>query len=131
PKARRPCRRSRTAGGWARPPPGRPGGPGNSEPYSYESGFAVKRLIERQLAGDPQLNHDAKTGAIKAPWLSWGPYLWANGELKRKDGFSFQPSDFRENDRMQHSPQGPKKLGDQLLHFFKTDTTTRPWFLKE
>jgi hypothetical protein len=31
---------SRTFGGWAKAPPGRVGGPGNSEPYSYETGFA-------------------------------------------------------------------------------------------
>ena len=122
---------SRTFGGWAKAPPGRVGGPGNSEPYSYETGFAVKWLIERQLAGDPALNFDPKKGTIKAPWLSWGPYLWANGERKRKDGFSFHPDDFRENDRMHHSPQGQKKIGEQLLRFFKSDTTTRPWFVKE
>ncbi len=122
---------SRTYGGWAKAPPGKVGGPGNSEPYSYETGFAVKWLIAQQLAGNAQLNYDPKKGAIKAPWLSWGPYLWANGERKRKDGFSFQPSDFRENDRMHHSADGMKKIGTQLLQFFKSDTTTRGWFLKK
>jgi enterochelin esterase-like enzyme/dienelactone hydrolase len=122
---------SRTYGGWAKAPPGRTGGPGNSEPYSYETGFAVKWLIEQQLKGDPELNYDPSKGTVKAPWLSWGPYLWANGEVKRKDGFSFQPSDFRENDRMHHSPQGMKKTGGELLKFFKNDPTTRQWFLKK
>jgi hypothetical protein len=121
---------SRTYGGWAKAPRGRAGGPGNSEPYSYETGFAVKWLIEQQLTGDPELNYDPKQGAVKAPWLSWGPYLWANGTIKRTDGFSFQRSDFRENDRMHHSPQGQAKTGQQLLQFFKTDTTTRGWFVK-
>jgi dipeptidyl aminopeptidase/acylaminoacyl peptidase len=121
---------SRTYGGWAKAPPGRAGGPGNSEPYSYETGFAVKWLIEQQLKGDAKLNYDPKKGSIKAPWLSWGPYLWANGSIKRKDGFSFQPSDFRENDRMHHSPQGQAKIGRELLQFFKTDKTTRGWFVK-
>jgi hypothetical protein len=91
----------------------------------------VKWLIERQIEGDAQLNYDPKKGAIKAPWLSWGPYLWANGEVKRKDGFSFQPSDFRDNDRMHHSAGGMRKIGTQLLQFFKSDTTTRDWFLKK
>jgi hypothetical protein len=121
---------SRTYGGWAKAPPGRAGGPGNSEPYSYETGFAVKWLIERQLQGDPALNYDPNRGAVTSPWLSWGPYLWANGEMKRRDGFSFQPSDFRENDRMHHSPQGMIKVGNQLLRFFENDGTTRAWFLK-
>ena len=90
----------------------------------------MKWLIEQQLKGDAELNYDPKKGAVKAPWLSWGPYLWANGAVKRKDGFNFQPSDFRENDRMHHSPQGQAKMGRQLLRFFKTDPTTRGWFVK-
>jgi hypothetical protein len=105
---------SRTYGGWAKAQPGRIS-PGNSEPYSYETGFAVKWLIERQLQGDPELNYEPKQGAVKAPWLSWGPYLWANGANQRKDGFRFQPSDFREDDRMHHSLQGQRKIRNQLL----------------
>jgi hypothetical protein len=121
---------SRTYGGWAKAAPGR-AAPGNSEPYSYETGFAVKWLIEQQLKGDPALNFDPKQGAVKAPWLSWGPYLWANGERPRKDGFHFTPDDFRENDRMHHSPEGQKKCGNLLLQFFKTDRTTRGWFVRK
>jgi hypothetical protein len=120
---------SRTYGGWAMAPPGRAGGPGNSEPYSYETAFAVKWLIEQQLKGDPELNYEAGKGTVKAPWLSWGPYLWANGTGKRKDGISFQPTDFRDNDRMHHSPQGQAKMGNELLRFFKTDMTTRGWIV--
>jgi enterochelin esterase-like enzyme/dienelactone hydrolase len=122
---------SRTYGGWAKAPPGRVGGPGNSEPYSYETGFAVKWLIEQQLKGDPVLNYDPKQGAVKAPWLGWGPYLWANGETPRADGYRFQLDDFRENDRMHHSLQGQAKTGRELLRFFKTDATTRGWFVKQ
>jgi hypothetical protein len=121
---------SRTYGGRAKASPGRIGGPGNSEPYSYETGFAVKWLVERQLKGDPELNYDPQKGVVKAPWLSWGPYLWANGTVKRKDGFSFQLSDFRENDHTHYSPQGQVKTGRELLRFFKTDSTTRGWFVK-
>ena len=122
---------SRSWGGWAKVPPGsKARQPGNSEPYSYETGFAVKWLIERQLKGDAELNFDKSKGPVQAPWLSWGPYLWANGATKRKDGFSFQKSDFRENDQMHHSEAGMKKMGAELLRFFKTDSTTRPWFVK-
>jgi hypothetical protein len=52
----------------------------NPEPYAYESGFAVKWLIEKQLSGDPELNFDPARGVVKAPWLAWGPYLWADGQ---------------------------------------------------
>ena len=48
--------------------PGR-AGPGNSEPFSYESGFAVKWLVEQQLKGDPALNYDPQKGTVQAPWL--------------------------------------------------------------
>jgi hypothetical protein len=121
---------SRTYGGWARAMPGR-AAPGNSEPFSYETGFAVKWLIAQQLLGDPSLNYDASKGAVRAPWLSWGPYLWANGASKRKDGFHFTLGDFRENDRMHHLQHGMRKMGNELLRFFKTDTTTRGWFVRK
>ena len=118
---------SRTYGGWAHRPGG--GVPGNSEPYSYETGFAVKWLIEQQLRGKPELNFDPARGPVTAPWLSWGPYLWANGDKKRSDGFHFEMTDFRPNDHMHHSEAGMKKIGQQLSQFFKTDPTTQEWFL--
>jgi hypothetical protein len=118
---------SRTYGGWARAKGGR--GPGNSEPFSYETGFAVKWLIGQQLEGDPALNYDPKKGPVKAPWLSWGPYLWANGTTRRADGFRFEPDDFREDDRMHESPAGQRKVGTLLLQFFKNDKTTKEWFV--
>jgi hypothetical protein len=113
---------SRTYGGYAKTPL-------NPEPYAYESGFAVKWLIEQQVEGDPALNYDAAKGPVKAPWLSWGPYLWANGATKRADGFSYEESDFAE-DGTHESASGQQKVGQQLLQFFKTDSTTRSWFLR-
>ena len=115
--------------GWAKAAGGR-AAPGNGEPYSYETAFAVKWLIEQQFKGDRELNFDREKGEVKAPWLSWGPYWWANGENKRNDSFSFKPTDFRENDRMHHSEDGITKMGNQLLQFFKSDSTTRGWFIK-
>ena len=120
---------SRTYGGWAKPrPDGR--GPGNSEPYSYESGFAVKWLIQRQLAGEAALNFDAAQGPVKAPWLSWAAYLWTNGKTPRSDGMYFESGDFQEKDRMHESPAGQQKVGKQLVQFFKSDPTTTQWFLR-
>src|SRR5262249_54984531 len=101
----------------------------NPDPYAYESGFSVKWLIEKQIQGDPALNFDPTTGAVKAPWLSWGPYLWANGTTKRVDGFSWDPSDFGP-DGTHHASGGVDKLGRQLTEFFRTDSTTRSWFLR-
>lgn len=101
----------------------------NPEPYAYESGFSVKWLIERQIKGEADLNYDPTKGAVKAPWLSWGPYLWANGTTKRPDGFYYEQSDFG-NDGTHHSGAGSEKIGRHMLQFFKTDTTTKSWFLR-
>jgi hypothetical protein len=100
----------------------------NPEPYAYESAFSVRWLIEQQLKGDPALNFEPKKGAVKAPWLSWGPYLWANGARKRGDGFYYDRSDFA-GDGTHPTASGQQKVAELLLRFFKTDTTTRPWFV--
>jgi hypothetical protein len=103
----------------------------NPEPYAYESGFSVKWLIEQQLNGDPALNYARAKGEIKAPWLSWGPYLWARGMDKRNDGFSYEESDFTPSDGTHESQTGVLKIGKQLLQFFNPDSTTRGWFVKK
>lgn len=99
----------------------------NPEPYAYESGFSVKWLIERQIQGEAGLNFDPRKGKVQAPWLSWGPYLWANGSKKRADGFFYEAADFAA-DGTHHSAAGSAKIGRLMLEFFRTDATTRPWF---
>ena len=43
------------------------------EPVPFESGFATKWMIEKQISGNPKLRF---TGANPpAPYLAWGPYL--------------------------------------------------------
>ena len=42
----------------------------NPEPYAYESGFAMKWLINSKIRGD-SLNYDSNRGPFEAPWLSW------------------------------------------------------------
>ncbi len=99
----------------------------NPEPYAYESGFSVKWLIERQIRGDTSL---ACTGQNpKAPWLAWGPYLWADGLNPRSDGMTWGVEDFVESDRTHPSAAGRRKVALALLEFFKTDATAKPWFL--
>ena len=113
---------NRTYAGWAKTRL-------NPEPYAFESGFAVKWLIEQQLMGDAALNYDPAKGPVKAPWVSWGPNLWANGSTPRADGFRYAESDFAQ-DGTHESRSGQQKVAGLLLQFFKTDTTTRAWFLK-
>lgn len=101
----------------------------NPEPYAYESAFSVRWLIERQLKGEAGLNYDPSKGSVKSPWLSWGPYLWANGTTKRADGLFYEKDDFGA-DGTHPSRAGQEKVGGELLKFFKDDPTTRPWSRK-
>ena len=102
----------------------------NPEPYAYESAFSVKWLIEEQLQNDPALNHDRKQGPVTSPWLSWGPYLWDNGMIARADGYRPEQGDFA-GDGTHHAGPGIIKMGGLLPHFFKSDSTTRPWFIRQ
>ena len=89
----------------------------------------MKWLIERQIQGKDDLGFDAAKGKVKAPWLSWGPYLWGSGTTARSDGLVWEPSDFTSNDGTHPTDSGRRKVADLLLKFFTTDTTARPWFV--
>jgi PKD domain len=101
----------------------------NPEPFAYESGFSTKWMIQNQIQGTGNLNYDPNRGAVVAPWLSWGPYLWNNGATPRSDGFTWLQSDLQ-SDLTHPSASGVRKVADQLLAFFKTDPTATPWFLR-
>jgi hypothetical protein len=104
--------------------------PLNPEPYAYESAFSVRWLIESQIASDPNLNYDPAQGAVKAPLLLWGPYLWADGiKPRQSDGLVWNLGDL-EADGTHPSPSGRRKVADRLLTFFKTDASTKAWFVK-
>lgn len=100
----------------------------NPEPYAYQSAFAVKWLIEDQIQGNVGLNYDPDEGTIYAPWLSWGPYLWADGIAAEHAGLTWEQSDFS-YDGTHPSPSGQAKVAGQLYHFLRTDETAVPWFL--
>ncbi len=104
----------------------------NPEPYAFESGFSTRWVIEDQLKATNNLNYNSGLGPVVAPWLSWGPYLWADGIVPRGDGFTWQCSDVTSADFMHPSTNiGVPKVATQLLAFFKTDPTATPWFLKK
>lgn len=98
----------------------------NPEPYAYDSGFTVKWAIEKQIDGDPSLDFNDGT----APWLSWGPYMWADGLMPRNDGLIWECNDLA-GDGTHPSTLGTEKVADLLLDFFKTDSTAREWFLAD
>jgi hypothetical protein len=102
----------------------------NPEPYAYESGLVVRWLIQDQIRGDAALNFDAGRGAVKAPLLLWGPYLWANGTTPRRgDGLVWTRDDLA-GDGTHPSASGREKVARMLLGFFKTDPLARPWFAR-
>ena len=105
---------------------------GSPEPFAFETGFSVKWLIQAQInqiatgrvderAGD--LNY--KTGV--APWITWGPYFWANGTTPRSDGLSYVRADYTERDGLHPSPEGIKKIAAFMLNWFLNSPYT-PWF---
>ncbi|MBI2302168.1 MAG: hypothetical protein HYU66_24970 [Armatimonadetes bacterium] len=103
----------------------------NPEPYAYEGGFAVRRLILDQIAGKPELNWDPAKGEVKLPLLLWGPYLWADGTTARADGLQWLADDLRAADGTHPSDTGKQKVAKLLLDFCRQDPTARMWYLAD
>ena len=91
------------------------------EPYAYQSGFSVKWLIEDYINGN--LPEDV-------PWLAWGPYLWADGTTPRSDGLIWECDDVI-GDGTHPGDSGREKVAQLWLQFFKSNSTTRTWFLRQ
>jgi len=103
----------------------------NPEPYAYESAFAVKWVVQAQItqmAGGPP---DPLAGDLDittaAPWIAWGPYLWADGLAGRSDGLVWQCADLA-NDGTHPSPSGREKVATMLMQFFLNSPHATPWF---
>lgn len=99
------------------------------EPYSYETGFAVKNAIQDQINGNANLNYNPANGKVLAPWIDWGPYYWANGMLPRSDGLVWTCQDLEADGTHPSIPVGRIKVSTQLLNFWKSDDTASSWFL--
>jgi len=103
---------------------------GDPEPYAYESAFAVRGAIQDQLNGVPGMNYNPVKGPVNAPWIAWGPYIWANGMMARSDGLTWSCHQFRADG--EHPSQiggGSEQDANMLLNFFKNNDATAPWFL--
>lgn len=96
----------------------------NPEPYAYEGAFAVRHLIQRQMAGDADLTPD------NSPLLLWGPYLWAEGAKGRRfDDLKWLKEDFAA-DGTHPSGSGREKVARQLLEFFANSPYAQSWFVR-
>jgi hypothetical protein len=102
---------SRTYAGYATTPL-------NPEPQAYDSGFAVRWLINERMKRK-----------LQGPWIGWGPYLWTNGTRGRKDGLVWTCADTRPSDGTHPSATGRAKVAALLWKFFSTNGTARSWFL--
>ena len=104
----------------------------NPEPFSYESAFSMRWLIQDQIAGKPGLNYDPARGEVTSPLLLWGPYLWADGTTPRKsDGLIWETTDLSDRDGTHPSTTGGReKVAQLLLKFLKTDPTAKTWFVR-
>lgn len=123
----------------------------NPEPYAYEYGFSVKWLIEAQINQARTGSVDATAGDLgyttdKAPWVAWGPYIWANGDIPRSDGliWCFGQANAPCNGEVDYQNDGthPDGLGQQkvaegkdtpndqqnLMYFFLNSPYTKAWF---
>lgn len=89
----------------------------NPEPAAYDSGYAVRGVIQDRMGGK-----------LKGPWLGWGPYLWTDGLRGRNDGLVWACEDV-EDDGTHPSKTGAQKVANLLMTFFKTDPTARRWFV--
>ncbi|MFO0555833.1 MAG: hypothetical protein U0271_46075 [Polyangiaceae bacterium] len=129
-----------------------PGGGVNAEPYAYEGGFAVKWLIQAQIEERRTGVVDPVAGSLDdsngtAPWIGWGPYLWANGATPRSDGLAWTTADIESDDTHPFPPYitpydqnqagsasaanglGEEKVGTLLHDFFSTSEFSRCWYL--
>ncbi len=105
----------------------------NPEPYAYESGFSVKWLIQAQINQMATGHVDSIAGDLNyyngtAPWLAWGPYLWADGMNARSDGLVWLQTDFDPKDYTHPGTPAETKVGRMLLDFLLASPFSRTWF---
>jgi hypothetical protein len=108
--------------------------PLNPEPYAYEYGFSVKWAIQSQIDQMRGGTADAIAGNLDykkgvAPWMAWGPYLWADGTTPRSDGLTWDRSEYSAEDGTHPNPKGREKVAGMLMEFFLNSPYTT-WFKK-
>jgi hypothetical protein len=108
------------------------GCPAPPEPFAYEVGFGIKWLVKAQV--DQMRNAgtvvDTAAGDLNyntvAPWIAYGPYLWASGSTPRSDGLFWVRSDYGAAG-CHTSDAGTAKAVNQFMQYFLNSAQT-PWF---
>lgn len=102
-----------------------------AEPKAYWGNLAIKVLIERQIAGDPALAFEGPDK--KVPWISWGPYWWADGTNPRAiDGLTWSCEEYRDDDtgggfHLEESGKGKEAM--MFIDFLESNLVTGKWYL--
>ncbi len=100
------------------------------EPFGYWSNLAIKEVIARQINGDPELDPDG-VGKV-APYITWGPYFWADGINPRAtDGLTWPCENFRDDTTgggFHLKPEYQFKEGTQFSTFFSTNPVAKIWY---
>lgn len=95
-----------------------------SEPSSYWNNFSVKWLIEKQINSDPSLKYFGAN--IRAPFLTWGPYFWVDGNNPRlTDGVQYQCDEFNPEDGYHLIDSMYDVEARKLLDVFYTSTFSK------
>jgi hypothetical protein len=89
----------------------------NPEPAAYDSGYAVRGVVQDRIKGK-----------LTGPWVAWGPYLWTDGLAGRSDGLVWTCDDVAE-DGTHPSASGSLKVANLLSNFFRSDPTAKRWFV--
>lgn len=107
-----------------------------NEPFAYETGLAVKWLIQaqvEQMANDGTVvdtragDLDYEAGA--APWIAWGPYLGNHPTPSQKVGARFTNGDFDNAPNGFFSDRGEAKASLLLLHHVSFSPFTKCWLM--
>ena len=98
------------------------------EPASYLTDFAIKQAIAAQISGDSLLAYSGDDPV--APWLAWGPNIWADGRnIRTYDGLRWLcPGDYDTDGNGYYlGGSGLTKISSRLYDFFTTSPVTTPW----
>ncbi|MFI5173034.1 MAG: T9SS type A sorting domain-containing protein [Chitinophagales bacterium] len=100
----------------------------NQEPCAYHAGFATKWAIEDQMMGSPALKY--KNPGAMAPFLSWGPHIWADGlRANEWDGLAWDCGRYKPDGAGIHlNDSGKEFLGHIIYDFFLNDTIAGFWY---
>jgi hypothetical protein len=108
------------------------------EPYAYETGFAVKWLIQAQI--EQMANGgtivDQRAGNLNysngtAPWISWGPYLWNHLAGSQTVGARWTSADFENTSTNGYfSDRGDAKMTLLIFNHFTLSSFSRCWLME-